>query len=1539
MYCHGGCGVPEVLSALGLGMSELFDTPPARPADSDRRPWTPSPRASTPKATDSTRQRVSPEESGRGPRRKVAVHPYADADGRVVVEVVRWSRASKKGGKYTLRREVPGKDKYAYSAPPVDQRVLYMLPLLRQVLDASGQVWLCEGEKDADALNDRFTAEGVNAAATTNLFGATASGEEQRKWLPSYTATLAGADVVICVDGDDAGNDYAGQRHALYVAGELQGAGCRVRLAGAAAGKDPYDHLAAGHGLEEFTTLDRSELAAMVAAHDTATAPQPATPPAEPAEPGKVLPFRRQGEPDTPETPEPEREKPRKKKGGSGGGGSGGGMGEVRSIVVRDQFGIREGSLCRLKQQGSGEDRVELATELIPGVPRLLRRLRYDLGDGERCRVTHRDLEASYDGQTVVLEALDDKEWSQCSWVDELPWPAPITDTSTGRAMLRKGIMATSGQVPVETMYGRLGWWEINGEWVYLHAAGALSSAGVRDDVRVHVDKKYEDFWLPEPVHEDAAALREAALSSLNTLGQVPIRLAAPMLCAAWRACLGYSSTTVLPVGGPSSGKTALAALGQQHYAPRANYEHLPFGAGEDQATVASLEYHRYVVGDMLAILDDAAPDRGTEALGRRQNQLARSQFNRRGRDRGKREGGNRAEHPPNGLLGMTTEQWVGLESAETRIVPMPMYVGELDPRAVFGPLDAPGEAENRARLTASMAAHYAPTMPMTHRLREVRAHAQDALIDPEAAPGVEARRCESFADLWSGAHFLLDMLVERGAFTAAEAAGWRALVWEGLCEAKQHMGSSSEDRRPHLRAAELLRSAFLRKDAALVDKNTQATPAHADMLGWETLELGSGDFARTQCRRVGTPIGWVDGEYVYLNPIAATETISRAARGVGVAWHYTHESLGQSLGDAGVIDTERSSKGRRNTVRVRIDNQRIRVWKAPLSWVFPPDDEGEDPDDGGGDILPDLPPDLPPSSGDAQGSTSTAHESETPVAPAETDDEPQTATSAAESASETAAPSSAGERPQQPGQSAERSPRTQYAAPGVVCDAEQGWLARPEPGEALPLPAGLDTPAELGRLLDWAYDELELGLRPPFKGARHRPGQVWVTPALRGRLHLPSTLAVDPDAGKENRTQATVRRLLESAGWQTAGRIGVSAYTTIYREGGRRMHLVVPEWLEAQRGGTTWGEDDPDTDPRTLARRLGLYARLTGTSFLWSPGVSGVNLVEHTRPKLLETGRPDLPPPARAHNRELPYEWQRAPQGEESSCEWVHCWDVNAMYLGATASLRLGYGAAVRDPEARFDLARDRERPGFWKIRNEQWDHARLPDPLRVLYRSQRDTIWVSTPSLRTLVELYEMEPEILDAYVWEKTDTGRVFDKWSKQLRGARQSVLEHTGDPDAAAVEAAVKGTYSNALGRLAGQRAKANGHRLYRPDWRHHVIAQARYALTRRLLAVAESFGMYPLAIATDAVVYASSEPDPAKAIPTIYDANGQPCGGLIDGTGLGQVKHVGTRRLDDVAPLLRGSDELVRTTFHDDGTVRAYGLMDLFKHKDTGGEQQ
>lgn len=202
LHCQAGCPTEAVVSALGLVMGDLFD----RPRD-----------------------------GGDGPR-IAATYGYLDEQGELLFEVVRFEP------KDFRQRRPDGHGGWTWKLGDA-RRVPYRLSGLLAAVAAGEDVFVVEGEKDADAV----VREGATATCVPGGAG---------KWRSGFANYFEGTQRVFVV----ADKDAPGYRHARDVLRSLRSVARELVVCVAREGKDASDHLARGFGLEDLAPITESEL-------------------------------------------------------------------------------------------------------------------------------------------------------------------------------------------------------------------------------------------------------------------------------------------------------------------------------------------------------------------------------------------------------------------------------------------------------------------------------------------------------------------------------------------------------------------------------------------------------------------------------------------------------------------------------------------------------------------------------------------------------------------------------------------------------------------------------------------------------------------------------------------------------------------------------------------------------------------------------------------------------------------------------------------------------------------------------------------------------------------------------------------------------------------------------------------------------------------------------------------------------------------------------------------------------------------------------
>ena len=160
---------------------------------------------------------------------------YRDEEGTPLFQTLRYPPKRFRARHYDPEHPDADKEGWVWGLRDA-RRVLYNLPEVLAAIEKGEDVYVVEGEKDADTLSERW-----KVTATCNPGGA-------GKWRREYTDSLQGAKVIVVID-----RDGPGKRHGEQVVTSLQGKAESIEVLQPKVGfKDISEHIEAGHSNEEM---------------------------------------------------------------------------------------------------------------------------------------------------------------------------------------------------------------------------------------------------------------------------------------------------------------------------------------------------------------------------------------------------------------------------------------------------------------------------------------------------------------------------------------------------------------------------------------------------------------------------------------------------------------------------------------------------------------------------------------------------------------------------------------------------------------------------------------------------------------------------------------------------------------------------------------------------------------------------------------------------------------------------------------------------------------------------------------------------------------------------------------------------------------------------------------------------------------------------------------------------------------------------------------------------------------------------------------
>jgi hypothetical protein len=492
-------------------------------------------------------------------------------------------------------------------------------------------------------------------------------------------------------------------------------------------------------------------------------------------------------------------------------------------------------------------------------------------------------------------------EFASMDWPIERMGSAAITFPNQ-RDYARTAIQWFSITAEERCIYTHTGWRNVDDQWLFLHAGGAVGGAGAVSMVNVRLSGPMSRYELRLPAGSDALASAITASLKLAELG--PPAISFPLLAATYRAVFGEADFAIHLAGETGAFKSELAALHQQHFGSAMNRLHLP---GAWSSTGNALEALAFYAKDTLFTIDDFAPQGSGADVARYHaaaDRVFRAAGNHAGRGRLDSTAKLREPKPPRALILSTGEDIPRGQSVRARLLILELPKGGIkagDLTECQRDAHSGLYAEAMGGFVRWLAGRYEEARAAFDR--KVAAHRASALGNL-----AHARTPEIVANLQAGFELYLEFGVAAGVVDGAQRDRLTNRCWDALREAAASQAKHQAATEPTQRFLSLVRASLVSGRAHLAERNGAEPGRSPESCGWR--RDGSGKFSP-----LGDCIGWVNTDDIYLESAAAFRVVQMVGRDVGEALPVSEQTLKKRLHEKGLLA---SIDQKRETLTVR---------------------------------------------------------------------------------------------------------------------------------------------------------------------------------------------------------------------------------------------------------------------------------------------------------------------------------------------------------------------------------------------------------------------------------------------------------------------------------------------------------------------------------------------------------------------------------------------------------------------------------------------
>jgi hypothetical protein len=561
---------------------------------------------------------------------------------------------------------------------------------------------------------------------------------------------------------------------------------------------------------------------------------------------------------------------------------------EQREHSSRDEspyFTNSEGYLCRWKETQHGKVTVRLANFSARIVEET------SLDDG--AEVTHRyAIEGKRGSKGLPRVEIPASTFGGMNWLHSWGTEAIIEPGQANRDYVRHAIQLSSQDALKKTFFAHTGWREIKGKQVFLTAGGGIGG----ENVSVRLSPELSRYCLSSQTEDAGEAIR-ASLSFLD-LGNhdVTLPLWTITCLAPLTSLLSPKPNFVFYLYGPTGTfKSTLSILQLAHFGPFRGIESL--SSFDDTAN--SLERRGFILKDVLTILDDYHPSQrridaqNKESLAQR---IIRAYSNRTGRGRLNSDGSDKGRYEPRGMLQVTGEEIISLESTLARCFVVELSAEDIDKERLsdLQRLDH--------LLPVAMASYITWIGNHIDEIRNGFPEAFRSLRDRASKEGSHRKLPEQIAFMQYALETALSWIGDVGVLTNPDAENLSKEGWEIFTKLSGRHAERISDEDPVKRFQNIISTLLLQNRNKLVPLQDGS---HA---------IGDGDI-----------IGYFDDLHAYLLPTPLWNTVQRFCIAEGSHFPFSPRSFNRMLVARGLV--EKDANGNTASLK-KIEGKTMRVLK-----------------------------------------------------------------------------------------------------------------------------------------------------------------------------------------------------------------------------------------------------------------------------------------------------------------------------------------------------------------------------------------------------------------------------------------------------------------------------------------------------------------------------------------------------------------------------------------------------------------------------------